>query len=57
MNDGGIAADNDPHEIRLGEIGLQHVAPYLMNRIMGGYNPSYVTILKLGPTTAHRAFG
>jgi DNA-binding MarR family transcriptional regulator len=25
---------------RLGEIGLQHFAPYLMNRIMGRYNAS-----------------
>ena len=30
----------DPGRSRLGEIGLQNFAPYLMNRIMGRYNAS-----------------
>lgn len=34
---------------RLGEIGLQHFAPYLMNRIMGRYNASLrADLAKLG---------
>jgi DNA-binding MarR family transcriptional regulator len=32
--------DQRPIEPRLGEIGLQNFAPYLMNRIMGRYNAS-----------------
>ena len=32
--------DQRPIEQRLGEIGLQNFAPYLMNRIMGRYNAS-----------------
>lgn len=37
---------------RLGEIGLQHFAPYLMNRIMGRYNASFrEELAALGLTT------
>ncbi|OCX18956.1 transcriptional regulator [Mesorhizobium hungaricum] len=37
---------------RLGEIGLQQFAPYLMNRIMGRYNASLrEDLAKLGLTT------
>lgn len=37
---------------RLGEIGLQQFAPYLMNRIMGRYNASLrENLAKLGLTT------
>ena len=32
--------DETPLHPRLGEIGLQNYAPYLMNRIMGRYNAS-----------------
>ena len=32
--------DESPLHPRLGEIGLQNYAPYLMNRIMGRYNAS-----------------
>ena len=32
--------DETPLQARLGEIGLQNYAPYLMNRIMGRYNAS-----------------
>jgi DNA-binding MarR family transcriptional regulator len=35
MND-----ESQPPAPRLGEIGLTHFAPYLMNRIMGRYNAS-----------------
>jgi DNA-binding MarR family transcriptional regulator len=38
---------------RLGEMGLQNFAPYLMNRIMGRYNASLrEEMAKLGLTTA-----
>ena len=32
--------DDTPMVPRLGELGLTHFAPYLMNRIMGRYNAS-----------------
>jgi DNA-binding MarR family transcriptional regulator len=39
MNDAApLARTDDPPVQRLGEIGLQNFAPYLMNRIMGRYN-------------------
>lgn len=40
------------HNLRLGEIGLNHFAPYLMNRIMGRYNASLRDeMMALGLTT------
>lgn len=43
-----IAADSQ----RLGEIGLDHFAPYLMNRIMGRYNAALqAEIAQIGLTT------
>jgi len=47
MND-----DVDSDGPRLGEIGLQQFAPYLMNSIMGAYNGALrEDLLKLGLTT------
>lgn len=44
--------DQRPIEQRLGEIGLQNFAPYLMNRIMGRYNASLRDeMAQLGLTT------
>ena len=44
MNENAALATPDLDEIEspkaLGEIGLQHFAPYLLNRIMGRYNQS-----------------
>jgi DNA-binding MarR family transcriptional regulator len=40
MNDESQAPVQDLSVPRLGEIGLTHFAPYLMNRIMGRYNAS-----------------
>jgi DNA-binding MarR family transcriptional regulator len=49
---GTIAADLD-NVPRLGEIGLQKFAPYLMNRIMGRYNAGIrQQLAELGLTTA-----
>lgn len=51
MND-RTAIDDEEDGPRLGEIGLQQFAPYLMNRIMGRYNASLQEDLaKLGLTT------
>ncbi|PSJ58360.1 MarR family winged helix-turn-helix transcriptional regulator [Kumtagia ephedrae] len=51
MNDRVVIGD-DTEGPRLGEIGLQQFAPYLMNRIMGRYNASLRDDLaKLGLTT------
>jgi len=51
MND-RVTIGGDLDGPRLGEIGLQQFAPYLMNRIMGRYNASLRTDLaKLGLTT------
>lgn len=50
MNDRVIVGDETEGQ-RLGEIGLQQFAPYLMNRIMGRYNASLRDDLaKLGLT-------
>ena len=47
-----IISGEDDEGARLGEIGLQQFAPYLMNRIMGRYNASLRDDLaKLGLTT------
>lgn len=47
-----IISSEDDEGVRLGEIGLQQFAPYLMNRIMGRYNASLRDDLaKLGLTT------
>lgn len=47
-----IISSEDDEGARLGEIGLQQFAPYLMNRIMGRYNASLRDDLaKLGLTT------
>lgn len=47
-----LTTDVKPDGLRLGEIGLQQFAPYLMNRIMGRYNASLRSDLaKLGLTT------
>lgn len=44
--------DDEPDGPRLGEIGLQQFAPYLMNRIMGRYNVALrADLAKLGLTT------
>ena len=44
--------DDTPLVPRLGELGLTHFAPYLMNRIMGRYNASLRTeMAELGLTT------
>jgi DNA-binding MarR family transcriptional regulator len=40
MNDDGIAPVTPALRQRLGEMGLNNFAPYLMNRIMGRYNSS-----------------
>jgi DNA-binding MarR family transcriptional regulator len=40
MNDESQSPVHDLPVPRLGEIGLTHFAPYLMNRIMGRYNAS-----------------
>ncbi|WP_245488429.1 MarR family transcriptional regulator [Mesorhizobium sp. Pch-S] len=51
MNERTIIGD-DTDGPRLGEIGLQQFAPYLMNRIMGRYNASLrEDLAKLGLTT------
>lgn len=51
MNEHIISSENDEGP-RLGEIGLQQFAPYLMNRIMGRYNASLrEDLAKLGLTT------
>lgn len=51
MNDRTIIGDHIDGP-RLGEIGLQQFAPYLMNRIMGRYNASLRhDLAKLGLTT------
>ncbi|MFE0013253.1 MarR family winged helix-turn-helix transcriptional regulator [Mesorhizobium sp. NPDC059054] len=51
MNERTIIGD-DTEGPRLGEIGLQQFAPYLMNRIMGRYNASLrEDLAKLGLTT------
>lgn len=51
MNESTIIGD-DTEGPRLGEIGLQQFAPYLMNRIMGRYNASLrEDLAKLGLTT------
>lgn len=51
MNERMIIGD-DTEAPRLGEIGLQQFAPYLMNRIMGRYNASLrEDLAKLGLTT------
>ena len=51
MNDEG-ANDAENDGPRLGEIGLQQFAPYLMNRIMGCYNTSlHEDLVRLGLTT------
>jgi DNA-binding MarR family transcriptional regulator len=51
MTDDTVTATE--HTPRLGEIGLQNFAPYLMNRIMGRYNASLrEEMAKLGLTTA-----
>lgn len=51
MNDHTIVGDQAEGP-RLGEIGLQQFAPYLMNRIMGRYNASLrADLAKLGLTT------
>ena len=48
----GEAADPPPPLPRLGEIGLNGFAPYLMNRIMGRYNASLRDEMqRLGLTT------
>lgn len=54
MNDMTPQEGPEPAEIpRLGEIGLQNFAPYLMNRIMGRYNDSLRReMAALGLTTA-----
>jgi DNA-binding MarR family transcriptional regulator len=55
MNDlsgitGNISAEDPP---RLGEIGLNNFAPYLMNRIMGRYNASLrAELAAMGLSTA-----
>jgi len=47
-----VPTDIEPDGLRLGEIGLQQYAPYLMNRIMGRYNVSLrEDLAKLGLTT------
>ena len=44
--------DKEEKTLKLGEIGLQGFAPYLMNRIMGRYNASLqVELVKSGLTT------
>ena len=51
MNERTIIGD-ETEGPRLGEIGLQQFAPYLMNRIMGRYNASLrEDLAKLGLTT------
>jgi DNA-binding MarR family transcriptional regulator len=51
VNERTIIGD-DTEGPRLGEIGLQQFAPYLMNRIMGRYNASLrEDLAKLGLTT------
>jgi DNA-binding MarR family transcriptional regulator len=51
VNERTIIGD-DTDGPRLGEIGLQQFAPYLMNRIMGRYNASLrEDLAKLGLTT------
>lgn len=46
-----VPATIEPDGQRLGEIGLQQFAPYLMNRIMGRYNASLrADMAKLGLT-------
>lgn len=51
MNDRAITGEQTDSQ-RLGEIGLQQFAPYLMNRIMGRYNASLRhDLAKLGLTT------
>ncbi len=48
----GVSANTVLGDSRLGEIGLQQFAPYLMNRIMGRYNASLRhDLAKLGLTT------
>lgn len=53
MNERVIAGDSDGEDgPRLGEIGLQQFAPYLMNRIMGRYNASLrADLTAMGLTT------
>lgn len=53
MNERVIASDSDGEDgPRLGEIGLQQFAPYLMNRIMGRYNASLrAELAAMGLTT------
>jgi DNA-binding MarR family transcriptional regulator len=52
MNDQSASGPITPARQRLGEIGLNSFAPYLMNRIMGRYNASLRTELAaLGLTT------
>lgn len=51
MNDRATTGEQTESQ-RLGEIGLQQFAPYLMNRIMGRYNASLRhDLAKLGLTT------
>ncbi|UUP15887.1 MarR family winged helix-turn-helix transcriptional regulator [Nitratireductor thuwali] len=51
MNDQPVLSEKQEGPT-LGEIGLQHFAPYLMNRIMGRYNASLRDDLaKMGLTT------
>ncbi len=53
MNDARApVAETEPAVPRLGEIGLQNFAPYLMNRIMGRYNAALrAELAALGLTT------
>ncbi len=45
-------SEKKPNVPKLGEIGLQNFAPYLMNRIMGRYNASlYSDLLEIRLTT------
>lgn len=45
-------SDADTDAIRLGEMGLENFAPYLMNRIMGRYNAALqAEMVELGLTT------
>jgi DNA-binding MarR family transcriptional regulator len=51
MNESSIKVSK-PRAQRLGEIGLESFAPYLMNRLMGRYNASLrEQMLELGLTT------